>query len=332
MEKKVARISVVPSGQTFDCPVDETIMRAAVRAGIGFPYSCNVGSCGNCRFELIEGDVRHLRADAPAWSERDLKRNRWLGCQAAPIGDCTIKFRADDKFGSGPAPLCRKGRLVGTQDITRDIRAFDFEVDQAPDFIAGQYALLSTAGIEGGRPYSFSNLPASNIWTFMIKKVPGGKLTAFLFDDIKPGDEIDLDGPWGIATFDPTAPRDVVLIAGGSGLSPMVSIAHRFASAPEMKGRKLHFYYGARQSRDLFAPDILPAAPEIHLVNVLSEPDEAWKGQAGFVHKAVEADLGPRLANHEIYFAGPAVMSAEIQRMAHVAGVPMTQLHFDEFY
>ena len=80
-------------GASFACEDGDTILRAALRAGVGMPYSCNTGSCGNCRFDLVEGSVRHLRADPPAWSERDLKRNRWLGCQATPDGDCRVKFR-----------------------------------------------------------------------------------------------------------------------------------------------------------------------------------------------------------------------------------------------
>ena len=82
-------------GSSFDCADNDTLLRAALRAGIGMSYSCNVGSCGNCRFELIDGEVTHLRADSPAWTEKDRKRNRWLGCQARPEGDCTVKFRPD---------------------------------------------------------------------------------------------------------------------------------------------------------------------------------------------------------------------------------------------
>ncbi len=114
------------------------------------PYSCNIGSCGNCRFELSEGDVRHLRQDPPAWSERDLKRNRWLGCQAQPQGDCTIKFREMDQYVPRDRPKRRRARLVEVTRVTRDISDFAFEVEGDPAFRPGQYALFHAPGVEGG--------------------------------------------------------------------------------------------------------------------------------------------------------------------------------------
>ena len=52
----------------FVCDADDTLLRAAQRAGIGFPYECNVGSCGNCKFELIEGEVQTAWSEAPGLS------------------------------------------------------------------------------------------------------------------------------------------------------------------------------------------------------------------------------------------------------------------------
>ena len=77
-------IRLAGNDTTFDCAPGDTILRAALRAGVGMSYSCNVGSCGNCRFELIDGEVTHLRANPPGWTDKDRARNRWLGCQAQP--------------------------------------------------------------------------------------------------------------------------------------------------------------------------------------------------------------------------------------------------------
>ena len=51
------QITITGGNTSFTCEDDDTILRAALRAGLAFPYECNVGSCGNCRFELIEGEV-----------------------------------------------------------------------------------------------------------------------------------------------------------------------------------------------------------------------------------------------------------------------------------
>ena len=322
-----------PSGQTFACAPGDTVLRAALRAGIGMPYSCNVGSCGNCRFELKAGEVKHLRADPPAWSEKDLKRNRFLGCQAEPKGDCTVKFRPDPAMAVGPRPQRREGEIVGRTQITRDITEFAIRVEGDDAFLPGQYALLSVPGIEGGRPYSMCDLPGDGVWRFQIKRVREGRVTAHLFDAAGPGGTVTMDGPYGTAYLRPDCPRDLVLIAGGSGLSPMVSIARGALAAGMLETRRLHFFYGGRAQPDLFDPAMLgPVAGRIDLTLALSEPEPGWDGPTGFLHDVVADRLGERLKDHEVYFAGPAVMSAALQATAHTLGTPMSQLHFDEFY
>lgn len=329
----MVKIRIEPGGQDFECGPGDTILRAALRAGIGMPYSCNVGSCGNCRFELIDGSVRHDRSDPPAWSERDLKRNRWLGCQALPASDCTVKFRADDVRTGVAPPVRRRAELLSSRAITRDINEFTFRPEGSDVFRPGQYALIAGPGIHGMRPYSMSNLPGEGLWHFQIKRVPGGALTGHLFDTAQPGDILDIDGPYGTAFLDTGSPRDIILMAGGSGLSPMVSVARGAAAAGMLHDRKLHFLYGCRTQADLFDVAMLDGlGGNVHFTAALSEPDADWRGETGFLHDVVDAAFGDRLKDHEIYFAGPAVMSAAIQKMVHEAGAPMTQLHFDEFY
>ncbi|MBL1435022.1 MAG: 2Fe-2S iron-sulfur cluster binding domain-containing protein [Rhodobacteraceae bacterium] len=330
------RIKIEPSDVEFECPTNDTILRAALRAGIGMPYSCNVGSCGNCRFVLIEGEVEHNFKQAPAWSERELKRNRWLGCQATPKSDCIIKFRADPTCISPERPQKLKATLVETKKITRDISEFCFSLTSPMPFQQGQYALISHADIEGGRAFSMSSQPDSEVWKFMIKKIPEGKLTDLLFNSAKNGDTFELDGPFGTAYLRPEITRDLILMAGGSGLSPMVSIAEASLKNGMLEDRKLHFYYGARTADDLFDLSVFSKdlRAKMQFTAVLSDPvtGTGWQGKTGFLHEIVAQDFADNLAAHEIYFAGPAIMSASIQKAAHELGVPMSQLWFDEFY
>ncbi len=328
------RITKDPDGLSFECADGDTILRAALRAGIGMPYSCNTGSCGNCRFELVEGSVRHLREDAPAWSERELKRNRWLGCQAAPQGDCRVKFRTMDSYVPDARPALRRATLTAIRPVTHDISEFAFSVDGDLAFRPGQYALFHVPGVDGGRAYSMANLTDDGDWRFMIRKTPSGAATGWLFDSARPGDEISIDGPYGTAYLREDAPRDIVLLAGGSGLSPMVSIARGAAAAGMLGNRRLHFFYGCRQTADLVDAGVLGAdlGGAVSFTAALSEPGGDWSGPTGFLHDVVRDTMGDRLKECEVYFAGPAVMSAAVQKMAYEAGVPQDRLHFDEFY
>lgn len=322
----------------FECAEDDVVLRAALRSGLGFPYECNVGSCGNCRFELLEGEVVHDWDSPPAWGERDRKRNRYLGCQARALGDCRIKVRQDENCISLHRPVRTRARLAEVTPITHDISEFAFTLKEPVLFRPGQYALLGLPGVEGRRAYSMCNLPGDGReWRFQVKRMPGGLGTAKLFDGIAVGDEVEIDGPFGMAWLREDSPRDIVCIAGGSGLSPMISIARAAVASDDLAGRHIHFFYGGRAPRDICGEDMLSAlsgwGERIHYHAAVSEEGhEGWSGQVGFVHDLVQRVLGERIAEHEVYFAGPPAMAQAAQKMLFDMKVPFDRVHFDQFY
>ena len=331
----MARIAI-DGGPAFDCAADDTLLRAALRSGLGFPYACNVGSCGNCRFELLEGAVAHVRADAPAWTDRDRKRNRWLGCQAVAAGDCRIKVRLDPQAEPPVRPVKQQARFTEAVPLTHDITEFAFALDGPDAFRPGQYALLQMGTLPFPRAYSMCNLPGQGEWRFQVKRVPGGAATTLLFEGLTPGAAIGIDGPYGNAYLREDAPRDLLLVAGGSGLSPMMSIARAAAVSPALSGRRIDFYYGGRLPRDICGESQLCALPgwgaRLRYVASISQPAEDWAGATGFVHEVVQRAHGESLRDREIYFAGPSAMASAMQSMLHGLGVPPAQVHYDEFY
>jgi toluene monooxygenase electron transfer component len=335
----MAQITLTGSDTAFDCS-DDTILRAALRQGLGFPYECNVGSCGNCRFELLEGEVAHDRADPPGWNERDRQRKRYLGCQARPLSDCRIKVGLRDHYKSLHRPTRTRAHLVATEDITHDIREFRFRLEAPTPFLPGQYALLYVPGVEGGRAYSMSNVTETGEeWHFQIKRVPGGSATERLFGGIG-AEAIEVDGPYGMAYLREDAPRDVLCLAGGSGLSPMISIARGFALSEKLAGRNLHFIYGGREARDICGEPMLKDLPgygeRIFYHPAISmpgeDPETTWSGRVGFVHAVAQEMHGERLPDFEVYFAGPAPMGQAVLTMLIKMKVPQPQVHFDQFY
>lgn len=326
-------ISLDRSDITFDCDDGDTVLRAALRAGIGMSYSCNVGSCGNCRFELIEGEVAHARQDAPAWTQKDRDRNRWLGCQAVPGSKCVVKFRPDPAAVPLIRPAMRTAELLRKTPLNHDITEFSFRVNGDPSFLPGQYALITLPGGNGPRVYSMSNLGENGEWQFQIRRVPGGAATTVLFDQMQPGDTAQLDGPYGLAYLRTESPRDIVLIAGGSGLSPIASLAR---GALRDTARNVAIYFGGRGPADTTAAAFLAGLDpdRVSLTMAISDAAQAegWTGRQGFVHEVAIADLGADLQNREIYFAGPAAMAQAIAGAMHGLSVPRDQIHFDEFY
>lgn len=323
-------------GPAFPVAVGDTVLTAALRAGIGFPHECCAGGCGACRFELVEGSLDELWPNAPGLSARDRARGRKLACQSVPLEDCVVKARSSAEYVPPIRPERRQLTLEGTSDITADLREFRFRADSAARFLPGQFALLSMDSVDRPRAYSMSNLPnADGHWQFMIRRVPGGRASGFLFDALRPGDSVALDGPYGGAWFRDDSPRDIVCIAGGSGLAPALSVAR--AAAGSARRRSVHFYYGARTPADVCGEQHLsrlPGYPEsIRYRVAVSAPDSDWHGATGFIHERVEAELGSRLAEFDFYFAGPPPMVTAIQEMLAVRHlVPHQQIHFDRFF
>ncbi len=330
----------IPAAKTsYNCPPDDTILRAGLRAGLGMAYECNVGSCGNCRFELIEGQVESLYPDAPGLQERDKARNRHLGCQSRALTDCKIKVPLREDYKARIIPRQTHGELIAVEELTHDIREFRFRLETPNPFLPGQYGLIGVPGVHGARAYSQCNVTSTGEeWHFQIKKMPNGKASGALFDQMKIGAHVSLDGPFGNAFLREDSPRDILCIAGGSGLSPMISIARAVSQSPGLRQRKLVFVYGCRSRRDLAGESLLRELPGFgttifyHAVLSHATEEDAWTGWSGFAHEAARDIVGGKVADYEIYFAGPPPMTEAVMRMAIENKAPVTQLHYDRFY
>lgn len=334
-------VRMAGSDVAFACAEDDTLMRAAQRNGLAFPYECNVGFCATCRFELVEGAVQMDWEQAPGLTEKDRQRKRYLGCQSRPLGDCTVKLRLDPRYAPRHRPRRSRAMLIDRRAITHDIAEFRFVLEHPHSFEPGQYALAYLPGVGGGRAYSMSNIVGDGgVWEFQVRSVPGGHGSQTLFERVKVGASIELDGPYGMAWLRRDAPRDILCLAGGSGLAPMISIARGAMVEPKLAERRLHFLYGGRTPDDICGEDMLQALPGwgqrlSYHGSISAAPDGAspgWLGSVGYLHEVALQRFGAELAQMEIYFAGPPAMATAVQRMLIEAKVPFDQVHFDQFY
>jgi len=326
-------------GPSYEAGEGDTLLRSALRAGVGFPHECNVGGCGACKYELLAGEVQTLWADAPGLSARDRRKGTRLACQSVPLGDVVVRTRLGSDYVPVSRPAVRQVRLVRKTRVTHDITEFTLQCDSPAQFEPGQYVLLTLPGVAGVRAYSMSNLPnAAGVWQIMVRRVPAGQGSGVLFDQLQLGSTVALDGPYGMAYLRRPLERDVLCIAGGSGLAPMLSVARAAAPLLEASQRRLHFYYGGRTEDDLLSEalvrELSAFGDRVHLQQVLSRPrgDVESPVREGFVHAVAEACHGELLVGLETYFAGPPAMADAVQDMLMVRHrVPFQHIHFDRF-
>lgn len=333
------RVTLRGTDLSFPCSEDDTILRAALRAGLGHPYECNSGGCGSCLFDLVQGEVVDHWPEAPGLSARSRAKGRRLACQSSPRGDCTIATRMKPHCVPVITPQRRSAVLKGVKLLTHDMGLFTFKTEDAADFKPGQYALLNLPGVEGARAYSMSNLPnADGCWEFIIKRMRGGRGTGVLFDQVEPGDRIVLDGPYGMAYLRTDSPRDIVCIGGGSGLSPLMSILSLAVRKEDAQDQRIHLFYGARTPADACVEQLLEQDPllsaRVHRVTAISDqgPD-LWTGERGFIHEIVGRWFaqGHDPMAHDFYFCGPPPMTNAVQHLLLEAKVPVNQVHYDRF-
>lgn len=267
-----------------------------------------------------------------------------LACQSRPRSSGAIKAPLDDRYRPPVRPEIRTAQLGKVERLTPDMSEFTFRTQAAARFIPGQYVLLSVSGeeVRGARAYSMANLPNDEgEWRLVIKHKPGGACTDYLFSRLRAGNAVELAGPYGLAYLRDGVGRDLVGIAGGSGLSPILSVVRKALGEAPGSNRQVHLFFGGRRPADIVDPNSFADIREradgrLHFYPAISEPAEAsadpWDGDRGFIHEIVAQRAPHSVRQCEIFVAGPPPMIRETLSMLSSLGVPREQVHFDNFF
>jgi toluene monooxygenase electron transfer component len=190
--------------------------------------------------------------------------------------------------------------------------------------------MLQIEGV-GLRAYSAANSVNGNQLTFIIKVVPGGKVSNLLAQGNL--QKITVDGPYGTSYLHQGDEQGSVFIAGGSGIAPMLSMVGTLLEQCYKKPIKV--FYGSRLEQELIiAKKLFKSASNLQLVNVLSNADEdsCWEGEKGFVHEVLERYIDD-FKGCEFYLCGPPPMITATQKVLMLENkVPFEQIHFDRFF
>lgn len=333
------RITLRPQGRTLEATADEPVLQAALRAHVNLPHSCKGGSCGSCRARLVAGQVRYPRGRPAGLSAGEEAEGYVLLCQAHATTDLVVEAReirrvTDVEVKELP---CRVERL---ERLAPDVMGLLLRLPAIEEFHfqAGQYLDVMR---EGGRRRSFSIASPphdAGLLELHVRRVSGGEFTVAVFETMRPGALLRIEGPLGQFVYrDPepgASPGPAILVAGGTGFAPVKSILRHVL---ETGGRRpLHLYWGARHEVDLYQDawvrERAQRFEQLTYVPVLSEPAgaEADRHRTGLVHEAVLADW-PDLAGAEVYAAGPPAMIAALREHLPRHGLPPERLYFDSF-
>ena len=269
------------------------------------------------------------------------QRKRWLGCQANPHSDCTIKVTLRDHY-KPHRPAEEDARARSSHSTTRRTTSGSSASLSEPVSSCPANTRCSACRASRARaPIRCATSPT--MARSGISRSSGcrsGAATGALFDHIKVGDAIGVDGPYGMAYLREDAPRDILLLAGGSGLSPMISISR--GMSPRARSSRAAICTSsmavaprATSAANHAARAAAASAPRLHYHPAISMPTRRARmgpGLTGFVHDIAAQHVRRQLAACEIYFAGPPAMGEAVQRMLVEKRRAADQVHFDQFY
>ncbi|MBK4737404.1 CDP-6-deoxy-delta-3,4-glucoseen reductase [Noviherbaspirillum pedocola] len=330
------QVTVEPSGRQFPCDEDETVLAAAIRAGVGLPYGCKNGACGSCRSKLVSGEVSHGAHQERALPVVDEERGFMLTCCARPNSDLVIESR--EVLGAGDFPIRKMPTRVAKLDHVADdviVMSLQLPANERLQYRAGQFLEFI---LKDGRRRSYSMANAPHLDEHLqlhIRHMPGGVFTDHVFNTMKEREILRFEGPLGTFFLREDSDKPIVMLASGTGFAPIKAMIE--AAIHKGMRRPITLYWGGRRPRDLYMRQLCEewalSVPDFRFVPVISDakPEDNWSGRTGFVHRAVMEDL-PDLSNHQVYACGaPAMVDAAKRDFSTQCALPEDEFYADAF-
>jgi len=330
------QITVQPSGHQFHCDEDETILAAAIRAGVGLPYGCKNGACSSCKGKIVSGAVTHKAHQERALSLDEEAAGFALFCCATTAGDLVIEAR--EVAGSAEYPIRKMPSRVSTLEKAAPdviVMTLQLPANETLKFRAGQYIEFL---LRDGKRRSYSIATAPGVdqpLTLHIRHLPGGLFTDQVFTAMKERDILRFEGPMGTFFVRDDSDKPMVLLASGTGFAPIKAIVEHLCA--EGSTRPMTLYWGGRRPQDLYMDALCrqweAILPNFTYVPVVSNalPEDSWTGRTGFVHQAVVNDL-PDLSGHQVYACGaPLMVEAALRDFVARCGLPEDEFYADAF-
>jgi len=329
-----------PGNHTFPVQPGQSVLDAALAAGIVLPYSCRNGACSSCKARVVSGDYDAGPAPAQILDADEIAQGYTLLCQAQPRSDLVIeatvvRLAGDIEVRKLPA------RVIGIEQVAPDVRVLTLQLPAADPlkFYAGQYVdMLLRDGQR--RSYSIARAPhVDGPLELHVRHMPGGVFTDHVFGAgataMKERDIVRFEGPLGSFFLREDSDAPIVLLASGTGFAPIKAIVEHI----QHQGitRPVRLYWGGRRPHDLYLDALArgweTALADFRYVPVVSDalPEDAWAGRTGYVHRAVMADL-PDLSGWQVYACGaPAMVEAARHDFVRDCGLPEGEFYADAF-
>jgi benzoate/toluate 1,2-dioxygenase reductase subunit len=315
----------------INCRADQTVADASYRQRINIPLDCRDGACGTCKALCESGRYDGGAYIDDALAPDEAERGYVLPCSMKPRSDLVLQIASTSDVAKTQA-AGYTGTIVDLARLSPTTVRFSVEIPNRADlaFLPGQYVNVTVPGTDITRSYSFANAPDETALSFLVKLVPGGAMSDYLTQRAEVGDTVHLRGPHG-SFFLREAERPILMLAGGTGLAPVLSMLGKLRS--ENSTRTAHLIYGVSSDADLveldrieeftshltaFSWDYCVSDPASSAANKVRIPELIRPGHL------YEGDVA-------VYLCGPPPMVEAVRTHLADSGVTPTGFYFEKF-
>lgn len=235
-----AHVTIQPSGHEFTVESNDTLLEAALRAGVSLNYGCSNGNCGECRARLISGEVKKVHAHDYVLSQAEKDAGVILMCSCAAVNDVEIEAGVAGAQDIQEQQLA--ARVKSVEMFNPEIAALHLLAprSQRLHFLAGQSVRLSAQGASG--QYAIASCPCEERHIeIQILRKPDDAFSELLFGGLKAQDSVEVEGPYGEFVLEDASTRPVIFLAFGVGFAPIKSLIQHAMSLDLAEAMDLHW-------------------------------------------------------------------------------------------
>ncbi|GAA3685763.1 hypothetical protein GCM10022237_50260 [Nocardioides ginsengisoli] len=325
------------------CRSDQTVADASYRQRINIPLDCRDGACGTCKAHCESGDYDGGAYISDALPDDEAARGYVLPCSMRPRSDLVLQIASTSEIAKTRASSYR-ATVVGLVRLSATTVELAVEIPDRGElaFLPGQYVNIAVPGTDVTRSYSFSSAPHEERLTFLIKLTPGGAMSSWLAERAAVGDELTFTGPHGSFFLREASAggersdrrqteRPVLLLAGGTGLAPILSMLRRMRA--DGSTRAAHLVYGVSTDEDLVAldqiADVAADLPGLTWDHCVSDPASTALNK-GYVTGLIRPE---HLYDGDVavYLCGPPPMVEAVRTHVADAGIEPTGFYYEKF-
>ena len=328
MRIMTAQVKVEPSGNEFFVEGNDTLLEAALRAGLSLSYGCSNGNCGLCKCKVLAGQVQKTRHHDYVLSAAEKNAGTVLMCCNTALVDLVIEAR--EAHGAKDMPLQNiAAKVKSVSPLADDMRLLSLQTPRSNRlrFLAGQSVSLTLAdGATVACPVASCPCDDRNL-QFHIPRSPGDTFSEGVFTRLGSADIVRIEGPRGDFVLNEMSARPLIFIAAGGGFAPVKSlIEHAMAlDVAEM----LRLYWIADAKTGHYLNNLCRSwADALDNFRYVPETAEGGLAQDAAIREVLERVLPAQaeLAAHDVYVAGPGTFANEAEYLLLERGLPSSQL------